>query len=340
MIFLQFVIILQIDIPPPLLSFISKISKEEYFPGKIACLSHLVAIENIKKKLTEPQLEMFRKSCFGHFLLLPELRFSAQIVHQLLLRQCETKKDNEIWILLKSKGLRFSKEEFALITGLSFGPITKCDKKSLRIRDTYFKGENKVRNDELEKVFLSLGEEKKKKKNKKNKKKGFEDEEVIKLALLYFLEHVLFGKEGKNLIDMEWVALVDNLEAFNKYPWGGICYERTLFGLQRALENRVSKYQDKKKTKGEAAVEAYSLVGFPYAFQVWAYEAIPLIGLKYVTRVSERYPRILNWSATSAPRSTEVENVFLEPHVSNSLPLHFKNAIINIIVLLFINNYI
>ena len=42
-------------------------------------------------------------------------------------------------------------------------------KKSLRIRDTYFKGENKVRNDELEKVFLSLGEEKKKKKNKKKK---------------------------------------------------------------------------------------------------------------------------------------------------------------------------
>ena len=121
---------------------------------------------------------------------------------------------------------------------------------------------------------------------------------------------------------------------------GGICYERTLFGLQRALENRVSKYQDKKKTKGEAAVEAYSLVGFPYAFQVWAHEAIPLIGLKYVTRVFESYPRILNWSATSAPRSTEVENVFLEAHVSNSLPLNFKNAIINIIVLLFINNYI
>ncbi|RVW57840.1 hypothetical protein CK203_114817 [Vitis vinifera] len=97
---------------------------------------------------------------------------------------------------------------------------------------------------------------------------------------------------------------------------GGICYERTLFGLQRALENRVSKYQDKKKANGEAAVEAYSLVGFPYAFQVWAYEAIPLIGLKYATRVSESYPRILNWSATSAPRSTEVENVFLEPHLT------------------------
>ena len=58
-----------------------------------------------------------------------------------------------------------------MITGLSFGPIIKCDKKSLRIRDTYFKGENKVRNDELEKVFLSLGEEKKKKNKNKNKNK-------------------------------------------------------------------------------------------------------------------------------------------------------------------------
>ncbi|KAL6349633.1 hypothetical protein AAG906_035794 [Vitis piasezkii] len=119
---------------------------------------------------------------------------------------------------------------------------------------------------------------------------------------------------------MEWVALVDNLEAFNKYPCGGrgggICYERTLFGLQRALENLVSQYQDKNKAKGEATVEAYSLVGFPYAFQVWAYEAIPLIGLKYVTRVSESYPRILNWSGTSASKSIEVEKVFLEPNLT------------------------
>ncbi|RVW77003.1 hypothetical protein CK203_036886 [Vitis vinifera] len=36
-----------------------------------------------------------------------------------------------------------------------------------------------------------------------------------------------------------------------------------------------------KESKGRVAVEAYSLVGFPYAFQIWAYEAIPLIGLKY-----------------------------------------------------------
>ena len=46
-----------------------------------------------------------------------------------------------------------------------------------------------------------------------------------KLALLYFIKHILLGKEGKNLIDLQWVQLVDNLKKFNKYPWGKFCYE-------------------------------------------------------------------------------------------------------------------
>ena len=81
--------------------------------------------------------------------------------------------------------------------------------------------------------------------------KEFDDKDVVKLTLLYFKEHVLFGKEGKILIDMQWVTPIDNLEAINKYPWG-IYYERTLLGLQRVLKNQVSKYQDKKKNQGRS----------------------------------------------------------------------------------------
>ena len=55
---------------------------------------------------------------------------------------------------------------------------------------------------------------------------------MVKLALLYFLEHVLLGQEEKNLKDMQWVSLVDCFEVFNKYPWDRICYERTISGLQ------------------------------------------------------------------------------------------------------------
>ena len=53
-----------------------------------------------------------------------------------------------MWILLKLKGLRFNKDEFLLITHSSFGHIPISDKKSLRIKYAYFKGENMVYNKE------------------------------------------------------------------------------------------------------------------------------------------------------------------------------------------------
>ena len=100
------------------------------------------------------------------FLLMPELKFSAQIVHHILLRQCLIKNDDEMWFLVNSMGLRFGEDEFGLITGLSFGLIPQHNETSMRIRDFYFNSENKVRNDHLEKVFLSFGEVKKKTKEK------------------------------------------------------------------------------------------------------------------------------------------------------------------------------
>ena len=77
------------------------------------------------------------------------------------------------------------------------------------------------------------------------------------------------------------------------------------------------KYQGKKQQKGNIAQEAYSLIGFPYAFQVWIYEAIPIIGMKYVHHVAKSYPKILNWSATSTPRSIELQQIFVDSKVSN-----------------------
>ena len=72
---------------------------------------------------------------------------------------------------MKSKRLRFGKDEFVLVTGLSFGPIPKFDKRSLLMREKYFKGEKKVCNDQLKRVFLSIGNETENKKNKNKKQK-------------------------------------------------------------------------------------------------------------------------------------------------------------------------
>ena len=93
---------------------------------------------------------MFKTSCFGHFLGMVDLKFFVQIVHNMLLRQCDITKEDELWILVHSKGLRFSVLEFALITYLRFGNILQSNSTSLRIRDKYFNRENKIYNDLLE----------------------------------------------------------------------------------------------------------------------------------------------------------------------------------------------
>ena len=114
-----------------------------------------------------------------------------------------------MWILVHSKGLRFSALELALITRLKFGKISQFDITSLRIRDQYFNRENKILNDRLEKVFIALCKKGKRISTKKTKNKAKLngksnlDEDIVKLALLYFVEHVLLGKEGKNLIDLQ-----------------------------------------------------------------------------------------------------------------------------------------
>ena len=172
----------------------------------MACLSHIIAIDNIKKNLNETQLEMFKTSCFDHFLGMADLKFSAQIVHNMLLRQCDIKKKDDMWILIHSKGLRFSALEFALITRLKFGKFSQFDITSLRIRDQYFNRENKIHNDRLEEVFITFCKKGKRMSTKKTKNKAKLngksnlDEDIVKLALFYFVEHVLLGKEGKILL--------------------------------------------------------------------------------------------------------------------------------------------
>ena len=115
-------------------------------------------------------------------------------MHHILLCQCPIKKDDEMWFLVSSKGLSFGQDEFGLIIGLSFGPIPQHNQTSLRIRDDYFNDENKVHSDHLEKVFLSFGEVKKHNNKQKKKFDNLKDEDIVKLVLLYFLEHVLLGK--------------------------------------------------------------------------------------------------------------------------------------------------
>ncbi|KAL2531344.1 DUF1985 domain-containing protein [Abeliophyllum distichum] len=86
----------------------------------------------------------------------------------------------------------------------------------------------------------------------------FDNEEVdmgdkYKLGLACIYESVLRVNELNTKIDGHILDLVDDLDLFNQYPWGGRIYDLTRYAFMRSLEDQKEKY---------------SLWGFPLAVQV------------------------------------------------------------------------
>ena len=137
----------------------------------------------IKDNLEAWELEMFRASCFGHFLNLnrewtergkQEKRntFAGQYVHFLLLRRMRIPKKKEIWFLVEGKPARFSIKDFAMVSGLRCHdrlaiPAEKSSKWKNRLRDEHFGGSTQIKLDDLAKVFRKMCEREPAKKEKR-----------------------------------------------------------------------------------------------------------------------------------------------------------------------------
>lgn len=63
------------------------IKEEHFFEARAHSLSLLKAIKNIKEKINEEHLCLFKGICFGHFLKISNLGFCGPIIHHLLLRE-------------------------------------------------------------------------------------------------------------------------------------------------------------------------------------------------------------------------------------------------------------
>ncbi|XP_060960934.1 uncharacterized protein LOC115721716 [Cannabis sativa] len=89
--------------------------QKNLFIAKAFSTATFQVIENIKSCLSDVQLEIFSKTCFGHFLNLPDFKVQPQVFHGLLLREVQQPNDAELWVMIRGVRLRFSIEEFALI---------------------------------------------------------------------------------------------------------------------------------------------------------------------------------------------------------------------------------
>ncbi|KAK2663250.1 hypothetical protein Ddye_001824 [Dipteronia dyeriana] len=218
-----------------------KIKECDRFPSRVSGYCNWDSIRLIKLCLSPKQLDMFKETCFGHFLDVSDMVLSGQFCHHILLRECHVKNEEEnsscLWYHVGNGMIRFSPMEFCLVTGLAFGEYSEStsnlfNRKNSRLRRSYFQ-ESKVSVKMVIDWFRNLIP------NNNNS-----DEDMVKLALILILEMTLVGKDDRNAILYWALELVDDLDAFNKFLWGSFIYARTFNSLSSCLVGRDDKFKE------------------------------------------------------------------------------------------------
>ena len=235
-------------------------------------------MQDIRGKLTDPQMDMFRNSCFGKYLRMQQLDVQAQIFRCFMVKELRGSTYRCFTFEINGKVLRFGLREFALITGLDCvsdeNDFVYDNSKPNRLMVEYF-GRNQenqlpVKRHELIECF---------------NKTVWDDkgDDAVKMAILYFINTwVHCGEPNSTNIPRIHFDVVED-GRYNEYPWGKDSFRELVVSIGQ-------KYAGFKKY--------YRIHGLPLAMQVWLYECCSKVPSTIAVKTGNLIPRILNWRTT------------------------------------------
>ncbi|BBH09142.1 hypothetical protein Prudu_021561, partial [Prunus dulcis] len=130
----------------------------------------------------------------------------------------------------------------------------------------------------------------------------------------------VLGRDKHLNINLNYLTLVEDLDAFNRYPWGSVSFDKTQDSLFSAPTKGRGKGKSKvtghsrrnEKGKKDKHGEAQRVAG---VLKIWVYELIPrMADLNYCKVVDPTaVPRILRWrTTTSVPEMRKLNNYFFQ----------------------------
>ncbi|KAI5354963.1 hypothetical protein L3X38_007858 [Prunus dulcis] len=164
------------------------------------------------------------------------------IVHGVVLRRVAGQgvKDLDGLSFLIGCGVaQFTRQDFCLITRLRFGEVPEVssgESDEIRLQKRYVIDEGITCN-ALEEAFLRCTEE----------------DDIYKLALVYFAELVVLGRDKHLNINLNYLTPVEDLDAFNRYPWGSVSFDKTQDSLFSAPTKYVKSFENEEgRGKGKS----------------------------------------------------------------------------------------
>ncbi|KAE8722406.1 hypothetical protein F3Y22_tig00014064pilonHSYRG00115 [Hibiscus syriacus] len=257
-----------------------------FYSAQLTLRNKVSLAKTIASKLSPAQRKMFEDTCFGPWLKVQHPGGDAMLTHLFLqtmtsdLPETIQRRDEEIWFDFPPAYTCFRREEFCLITGLRFGHD-----------DVGRYTRHITRPSWLSRVFLELErpnlyvEDLTRLLNKKDGFTRMDDVDVVRVCLLILLHAGFLGREARQPIPNDLIKLVEDLNAWNLFPWGSYLWKATWNKLSSALDDRKSLHGDGSK---------YTLTGFIWAFKIWIFEAFPAMKT-YAIKTSNDIPRAISW---------------------------------------------
>ncbi|KAK2655938.1 hypothetical protein Ddye_008990 [Dipteronia dyeriana] len=282
-----------------------------WYEGKLTRHNHFDALAHIDDALNLVPVEFadedrrrFMASCFGHFLMMHrEMKFSADIIHQLLLRELHHNgPTNEMHFMLGTQSVRFSKVKFYLITVLRFGVVPETTMYAVvknGIHERYFPRVEEMSLEQIMGVVTSTD--------------FGQTYDAVKLCLLYMMNWKLMGVDERFKILVWQFRLVEDLDEFDAFPWGAHVFRHSIHSFKHALDGRRDGLERRLQEKGADVhrVEMYNIYGLSHDLLIFALEVIPDLTKEVcVQRVTDLTPRILKWELTKQPRGKKLAKIF------------------------------
>ncbi|XP_060964365.1 uncharacterized protein LOC133033544 [Cannabis sativa] len=229
-----------------------KFSPSDFYRSKCVCTSVYSVINNIKNTLSVNLLSLFRQTQFGHFLDMPEFVFHPQVVHSLLLREVLQPNPKEFWAKVAGRCIRFSAEEFYLISGLDcFGDCNKLlfSQETNQLVETCFRGVKTIDNKAIEDAFLGS-------------RWGLDESIGLKMAVLYFIQCFLLSNTPDKEVSRFVLDVVDS-GRWDEYCWGRESFELTIDSFKGRIEHGII-MKNRKAEKGGQYDGWYRALGCPW----------------------------------------------------------------------------
>ncbi|KAH6763322.1 hypothetical protein C2S52_020755 [Perilla frutescens var. hirtella] len=160
--------------------------------------------ELIRQQLTHDNFERLSRSCFGNIVKTPSMHLQDGLYFQLLLiLDRDLCARNTLGFKLRERVFEMGPQDFALVTGLRFSPVPLARSISA-FYNIVFCGRPDIQKEEFIKGCTT---------------RGGGGEYCYKLALLYLIYSVIVCPNRHSpLIDVNYIHVVDDLEAFKNYP--------------------------------------------------------------------------------------------------------------------------